>query len=79
MYVEWQLHYHLSGVDVVVEEEGGHSSARLAVNHCPVDGCGTSILWQEGGMHVEGAVFGHVPHYLGQHAEGHYHLKVGIV
>ena len=77
--VEWQLHYNLSCVDVVVEEEGGYSCASLAVDHSPVDRCCTAILRQKGCMHIKRTVFWHIPHHLGQHAEGHYHLKVGIV
>ena len=30
-------------------------------------------------MDVERAQLWHVPHHLWQHAEGHYHLQVGIV
>ena len=76
--VEGLLHNHATGIDVMVEEECGDSRACLAVDYRPVDGSGTAVLWQQGGMHVECAVFGHCPHHLGQHTECHYHLQVGI-
>ena len=66
-------------VDVVIEEERGHSCHGLAIDDRPVDGCSTTVLRQQGGMYIEGAEAGHVPHHLGQHAEGHHHLYVGMV
>ena len=30
-------------------------------------------------MDVEGAILRHVPHHLGQHAEGNDHLEVGLI
>ena len=71
------LHDDASGVDVVIEEEGGDTSLRLAIDDSPVDRRCATILRQQGGMHIERAETGHGPHHLGQHAESHHHLKVG--
>ena len=76
---EGQLHDDATGVDVVVEEEGGDARLGLAVDDCPVDGSRTAILGQQGGVDIERAVCGHSPHHFGQHAEGHDHLQVGPV
>jgi len=68
-----------AGVDVVVEKEGGHAGLGLAVDDGPVDGCRTPVLRQQRGVDVERAIPRHAPHHLGQHAECHHHLNVGLV
>ena len=66
-------------VDIVVEEERCHARLRLTIDDGPVDGGGTAVLRQQGGMDIERAVLGHRPDYLGQHAESDDHLQVGFV
>lgn len=66
-----------SGVDVVVEEEGGDAGFGVAVDYGPIDGGCATVLGQEGGMEVEGAHRGHGPDDFGQHAEGDDYLEVG--
>ena len=65
-------------VNVVVQEEGGHAGFLVPVDDSPVDGGGTAVLRQQGGMEVEGAQWRHGPYHLGQHAECHHNLQVGI-
>ena len=68
-----------TGVDVVVEEEGGDAGEGLAVDDCPVDwGC-AAIVGEQGCMDVECAEARHCPHYFGEHAERDYDLEVGVV
>ena len=68
-----------TGVDVVVEEEGGDAGEGLAVDDCPVDwGC-TAIVGEQGCMDVECAEARHGPHYFGEHAERDNDLEVGMV
>ena len=68
-----------ASVYLVVEEEGGDTCLGLAVDDSPVDGCGTTILREQGGMDIEGAVRGHSPNDLGQHTEGDDNLQVGTI
>ena len=77
--VERPLHDDAARVDVVVEEEGGDTCLTLAIDDCPVDGRGSAILRQQGGVDVERAETGHGPHHFGQHTESHHHLQVGVV
>ena len=68
-----------TGVDVVVEEEGGDAGEGLAVDYRPVDGCCATIVGEQGSMDVECAEARHSPHHLGEHTEGDDDLEVGIV
>ena len=68
-----------TGVDVVVEEEGGDAGEGLAVDDCPVDWRCAAIVGQQGGVNVECAEARHSPHYLGEHAERDNDLEVGVV
>ena len=52
---EMLLQDDTSRVDLLVEEERRHSRLRLAVDDGPVDGCGATVLRQQGCMHVERA------------------------
>ena len=63
---------------MVVEEEGGDTGFVLTVDKSPVDGCCTTVLWQQGGMEVEGAQRGHRPYAFGEHAEGYDDKEVGM-
>ena len=63
----------------MVEEERGDTCLRLSVDDGPVDGCCPTVLWQQGGMDIEGAETGHSPHYFGQHAEGYNHLQISLI
>ena len=78
MDVERQLHYNTTCIYIMVEEECGDASACLPVDDGPVDGCCSTILWQQGCMHIKGTVFGHIPHHFWKHSECHHHLQVGI-
>ena len=78
MDIEGQLHDNTTGIDIMVEEEGGDASLCLAVDDRPVDRSRPTILWEQGGMDIKSAVFRHGPHHFGQHTEGHHHLKVGV-
>ena len=44
---------NIPGVDVMVKEEGGNAGLCLTVDNGPIDGCCTTILWQERGVKVE--------------------------
>ena len=77
--IEGLLHDHTTCINVLVEEESGDTRLLLAIDDCPVDGGSTTILWQQGRMNVEGAVFGHIPDHLGQHPEGDHHLEIGLI
>ena len=68
-----------TGVDVVVEEEGGDAGAGLAVDDCPVDRRCAAIVGEQGCVDVECAEARHCPHYFGEHAERDNDLEVGIV
>ena len=67
-----------SGVDVVIDHEGGHARDPLAVDDGPVDGGRAAVLWQQGGVEVERPELGHRPDFLGQHPEGDDHEEVGL-
>ena len=69
---------YIAGIYLVFEEEGGYARLLIAVDYGPVYGGGTAVLWQKGGVKVEGSQRGHVPDHLGQHAEGHHYLEVGL-
>ena len=73
------LHDDAPRIDVVVKEERGDACLSLAVDDRPVDGSRTTILRQQGRMHIESAETGHGPNHLGQHAESHHHLQVSLV
>lgn len=66
-------------IDILVEEEGRHARLGLAIDDGPVDGSRTTILGQEGRMDIERAEARHIPDDLGQKAEGHDHLEVGLI
>ena len=67
-----------AGVDVLVNHERSDAGAFLAVDYRPVDrGC-AAVLRKQGCMQVEGAQFGHSPHFFGEHAEGYHHKHVGL-
>ena len=68
-----------TGVDVVVEEEGGDAGEGLAVDDCPVDWRCATIVGEQGCMDVECAEARHCPHHFGEHAERYDDLEVGIV
>ena len=68
-----------TGVDVVVEEEGGDAGEGLAVDDSPVDWCCATIVGEQGCMDVECAEARHCPHYFGEHAERDNDMEVGIV
>ena len=68
-----------TGVDFVVEQEGGDASFGVSINNGPVDGGGTAILREQRGVEIESAVRGHIPNDFGKHAEGHDNLEVGTV
>lgn len=71
------LLYHLAGVYLVVQEEGGDARLAVSVDDGPVDGGGSAVLRQQGGVQIECSQARHGPHRLGQHAEGHHYLQVG--
>ena len=68
-----------TGINIVVEEEGGNTRLLLAINHCPVDRRRTAILRKEGCMHIKCTIFRHRPNHLRQHAESNYHLQVSLI
>ncbi len=45
---ELLLHDDATGIDVMVEEEGGDTRLLLTIDHSPVDWGSTTILWQAG-------------------------------
>ena len=65
-------------VNVFVDHEGRHTRHLLPVDDRPVDGGGTAILRQEGGMQVESAQRRHGPDHIGQHPEAHDDKQVGL-
>ena len=68
----------LARINLMLQEEGGDTCFCFTVDDGPVDGGSSTILGQEGGVQVEGAQTGHVPHHFGQHAESHHNLQVGL-
>ena len=68
-----------SCVNVMIQEESGHTRLCLAIDYCPVDGRSPTILGQQSRMDIERAILRHSPHHLRQHAESHHHLQVCIV
>ena len=68
-----------TGINIVVEEEGGNTRLLLAINHCPVDRRRTAILRKEGCMYIKCTIFRHRPNHLWQHAESNYHLQVSLI
>ncbi len=68
----------VAGVDFVFEEEGCDSGLGVAVDHRPVDGCGSAVAGQEGGVEIEGAEARHGPDYFRKHAEGYDNEQVGF-
>ena len=64
-------------VNLVLQEESGHTRLSITVHHRPVDGRGTTILGQQRSVQVEGAQRRHGPHHLRQHSEGYHDVQVG--
>ena len=52
---EMTLQDDAARIDLMLQEEGGHTRLRVSVDHSPVDGGCAPVLRQEGGMEVEGA------------------------
>ena len=69
---------YIAGIYLVLEEECGYAGLPVSVYDGPVDGGGTTVLGQKGGVQVEGAQRGHAPDHLGQHTEGHHDLEIGL-
>ena len=65
-------------INLVLKEEGGYASLLVTVYYCPVNGSGTAILGQQRTVQVKGAQTRHAPYNLGEHAERHHNLQVGI-
>ena len=59
------LHDDATCIDVMIQEKCRDTRLRLAIDNGPIDGCSTTILGQQGGMHIERAIFRHGPHHLG--------------
>jgi len=72
------LKNYLSGIYLVLEEEGGDARLLLAVDKGPVDGSGTPVLGQQRCVQVKRPHGRHAPDNLGQHPEGHNHLDVRL-
>lgn len=75
--VDALLAQHVAGVDGLLEEEGGDACLGVAVHDSAVDGRGSAVARQERCVEVEGAEFGHAPHYFGEHSEGYDNEQVG--
>src|SRR5690606_12704775 len=61
-----------------LQQERGYSALNLAIDDGVVDGGGTTVLGQEGGMQVDRAVGRHTPNRLGQHAKSNHDLEVRL-
>ena len=75
-YVNLFAHHYVSGIDSVVDEEGGHTADILAVDHGPVDRSGAPVLRQQGCVEVESAQARYFPHFTRQQPEGNHHKEV---
>ena len=67
---------HMARVDLVLEQKRGGPRHRFAIQDCPVNGCRTAVLRQQGSVKVDGAQAGEIPNHFWQHSEGDHHPQV---
>ena len=59
------LQEDVARIELVLEAEGGDARLRVAIDHCPVYGGGTSVAGEEGAVEVDRAEAGERPDDLG--------------
>ena len=67
-----------SGIHAFVDHECRNTGRFLAIDHCPVDRGGATILRQKGRVEVECSEFRDLPYHLRQHSECDHNEKIRL-